>query len=386
MKRTPQEDASHSVLFDGFFHLPSATVLGHIEPELLPDVYILDRGDLERRKAKVGPAPPAVLLSEEDPEKLAVDSPGPRYRKQFALWLTRPNHPLTARVMVNRVWQGHFGQGIVSTANDFGRQGQRPSHPELLDWLAAEFVEQNWSLKSLHRVMMLSDAYQRDSRFTSAENSRIDPTNAYLWRMNRQRLEAEAVWDSIHAVAGNLNLKMGGRPIMPPLSKSELTALRIKDVWVTPSDPNEGLRRGVYILSRRNFMFPLFDKFDRPDPSASCPRRDMTTVAPQALWSLNNAMSYYQAQQFAARLVRENGLDPSSWIKAAWQIALARPPSAQEVTEALNFMKGLANDGPAKIEEGAHPKEFENQDPAQMHALAELCLTVLNLNEFAYID
>jgi hypothetical protein len=384
--RFPQKDGSHSVRFDGFFDVPAATVLGHIEPELLPDVFILDRGDIGRRKAKVGPALPAILMREDDPEKLTVDLSGPRYRKQFALWLTRPDHPLTARVMVNRVWQGHFGQGIVSTANDFGRQGQPPSHPELLDWLAAEFEEQGWSLKSLHRLIMLSEAYQRDSRFTSAENSKIDPTNVYLWRMNRQRLDAEAVWDSIHAVAGNLNLKMGGRPIMPPLSKSELTALRIKDVWVTPSDPTEGHRRGVYILSRRNFMFPLFDKFDRPDPAQSCPRRDMTTVAPQALWGLNNGMSYQQAQLFAARLVRENGLDPSSWIKAAWQIALARPPTTQELEESLNFMKGLASDSPAKSGGDALPKEFEKEDPAQMHALTELCLTILNLNEFEYID
>lgn len=384
--RVPQKDVSHSVRFDGFFDLPSATVLGHIEPELLPDVYVLERGDFGKYKSKVGPALPAVLLSDEDPEKLTVDSAAPRYRKQLALWLTRPDHPLTARVMVNRVWQGHFGQGIVSTTNDFGRQGQRPSHPELLDWLAHEFVEQDWSLKSLHRLIMLSDAYQRDSRFASPEDSKIDPGNVYLWRMNRQRLEAEAVWDSVHAVAGNLNLKMGGRPIMPPLSVSELTALRIKDVWVTPSDLNEGLRRGVYILSRRNFMFPLFDKFDRPDPSQSCPRRDMTTVAPQALWSLNNYMSYRQAQQFAARLVRDNGSDPSSWINAAWRIALARPPSTREVEEALSFMKGLANENPAKGGDDEQPKEFENHDPAQMHALTELCLTVLNLNEFVFID
>ena len=133
-------------------------------------------------------------------------------------------------------------------------------------------------------------------------------------------------------------------------------------------------------------MFPLFDKFDRPDPSQSCPRRDMTTVAPQALWSLNNYMSYRQAQQFAARLVRDYGSDPSSWISAAWRIALARSPSTQEVAEALKFMEGLAHDNSAKGTDDEQPKEFENHDPAQMHALTELCLTVLNLNEFVFID
>ena len=202
----------------------------------------------------------------------------------------------------------------------------------------------------------------------------------------RSRLEAEVIWDSIHAVAGNLNLKMGGRPIMPPISKSELTALRDKNAWVTPSDPDEAHRRGVYVLSRRNFMFPLFDKFDRPDPATSCPRRDMTTVAPQALWTLNNEVSYRQAQQFAARLVRQYGINPSAWVNAAWRLALARPPSAQEEQEGLSFMKSLYNQATSRNAGGTPPKEFENLDPAQVTALTELCLTVFNLNEFAYID
>ncbi|MFN8006372.1 MAG: DUF1553 domain-containing protein [Terriglobia bacterium] len=333
--RIPQKDGSHYVRFDAFFDLPSATVLGHLEPELLPNTYVLERGDLERHKMKVGPALPAILLSDDDPDKMESEAPGPRYRKQLALWLTRPDHPLTSRVFVNRVWQEHFGQGIVSTTNDFGRQGQRPSHPELLDWLATEFVEQNWSLKSLHRLIMLSDAYQRDSRFNSPEDAKIDPNNVYLWRMNRHRLEAETLWDTIQAVGGTLNLKMGGRPIMPPLSTAELTALRIKEVWVPPSDPAEANRRGVYIMSRRNFMFPMFDKFDRPDPATSCPRRDMTTVAPQALWSLNNDIAYRQARQFAARLLRDYGKDPSSWVNGAWQIACPAS-SLKETQEALN--------------------------------------------------
>ena len=204
----PREDASHRVRFDGFFDLPTATVLGHLDAEVIPDTHVLDRGDFGRNKNKVGPGVPAVLNDGSEPEEMLPEAGGARYRKRLALWLTRPDHPLTARVMVNRIWQGHFGQGIVGTTNDFGRQGQLPTHQELLDWLAAEFVAQGWSIKSMHRLIMLSNTYQMSSRFTDASNSRIDAENLYLWRMNRRRLEAEAIWDSIHAVAGTLSLKM----------------------------------------------------------------------------------------------------------------------------------------------------------------------------------
>jgi hypothetical protein len=176
------------------------------------------------------------------------------------------------------------------------------------------------------------------------------------------------MWDSIHAVSGTLNPKMTGRAVMPPLSPSELAALRVKPWWVTPADPSEGNRRAVYVLSRRNFSFPMFDKFDRPDTAASCPRREVTTVATQALWLLNNQTSYQQAQEFASRLVKQHGQNPSAWVDSAWSAALAREPSPTEKQEALALMEKLKDDN----------------DPAA--ALAQLCLTIFNLNEFAYVD
>jgi hypothetical protein len=288
--------------------------------------------------------------------------------------------------MVNRIWQGHFGRGLVATANDFGRQGQAPTHPELLDWLACEFVDQGWSLKTMHRLIMLSDTYQRDSQFTSADNSRLDPDNFFLWRMNRRRLEAETIWDAIHAVAGDLNPKMGGRPVMPPLSKAEINALRDKATWVVPADATEANRRGIYILSRRNFMFPLFDKFDRPDPAASCPRREMTTVAPQALWLLNNDMALTQAAQLAGRLVREQGLNSDKWIQTAWRLALTREPSAQELHEAGDLMEKLVRVGKDEDWSQGLPKELAQLDHARAGALVKFCLTLFNLNEFEYVD
>jgi hypothetical protein len=288
--------------------------------------------------------------------------------------------------MVNRIWQGHFGRGVVATSNDFGRQGQPPANQALLDWLAAEFVARGWSIKSLHRLIMLSNAYRMSSRFTDAENSRIDSDNLYLWRMNRRRLEAEAVWDSIHAVAGTLNLKMNGRPIMPPLSGSEMAALRVKPWWVPPGDPSEANRRAVYILSRRNFSFPMFDKFDRPDPAMSCPRREVTTVAPQALWTLNNQVSYDRAQHLAVRLLKASPDKPAAWVDTLWRIALVRGPSPRESEEALALLEKLAKQAREKTFKESLPPEMAAIEPAQARALIQLCLTVFNMNEFIFID
>ncbi len=380
----PLEDASHRVKYDGFFDVPTATVLGPLKPELVPDTYLLNRGELTLKRQVVQPGLPAALRDDTVPDSLAMGSYGPRRRRQLALWLTRPNHPLTARVMVNRIWQGHFGQGMVRTANDFGRQGDRPSHPELLDWLATEFVDRGWSIKSMHRLIMLSEAYKRDSRFTTARHRQRDPENRFLWRMNRRRLEGEAVWDSIHAVAGNLNLKMGGRPAIPPLSKVEMSSLRIKPWWAVSEDPAAGKRRGIYILARRNFTFPMFDKFDVPNSSVSCSGREVTTVAPQALWSLNNDVSFRQARVLADRLVREAGASPADQVDLAWRLALVRLPSAGEKQEALTLLGKLASsNGDQSSEPADEPVPSESR---QTEALTQLCLTMFNLSEFLYVD
>ncbi|MDE2755434.1 MAG: DUF1549 and DUF1553 domain-containing protein, partial [Acidobacteriota bacterium] len=380
----PLKDASHHVKYDGFFDVPSATVLGHLKPELVPDTYLLNRGELSLKREIVEPGLPAALRDDSVPDRLSMGPHGPRYRKHFALWLTRPTHPLTARVMVNRIWQGHFGQGLVRTSNDFGRQGDRPSHPELMDWLATEFVDRGWSVKSMHRLIMLSDAYRRDSRFASATHRQRDPDNRLLWRMNRRRLEGEAVWDSLHAVAGNLNPTMGGRPAIPPLSKVEMSSLRIKPWWAVSEDPAAGRRRGVYILARRNFTFPMFDKFDVPNSSVSCAGREVTTVAPQALWSLNNGASFRQARVLADRLVREAGANPDDQVDLAWRLVLARPPSAEERQEAITLLSRLASSNGSQASQASG----EDTEAATRHrdALTQLCLTMFNLSEFFYID
>ena len=376
-----------NITYDNFYDVPSATVLKDLPLELVPATYIYSRGDYKTPIAKVTPGLPNALLDNQDPSDLAMSPGGPRFRKQFALWLTKPDHPLTARVMVNRIWEGHFGAGIVSTENDFGRQGQPPSNPELLDWLATEFVQNGWSIKSLTRLIMLSNTYQMTSRYTSEANSRIDPENSYLWRMNRTRLEGEAIWDSIHTAAGDINFKMGGKPVMPPLTKPELMGIRELAEWVPPADPTEANRRGIYILIRRDFPYPLFDRYDMPENAESCPRRDVTTVAPQVLWTLNSQVSFNEAQQFADRLVKESGDNPALWIDRAWQIALARSPSSQEKAEALAMMAKLGKVPPVKRDGGnALPPELAKLGDARAEALTKLCLTIFNLDEFVYVD
>jgi mono/diheme cytochrome c family protein len=379
-----QANSTPNTPWDGLMEIPTATVLGHRNRALVPTVRLLNRGDLDRPRQKVGPDLPAVLRQATDYHKAL---PGPfGSRKQLALWLTRPNHPLTARVMVNRIWQHHFGRGIVATPNDFGRMGQPPTHPELLDWLALRFVRGGWRVKEMHRLIMLSRTYQMASAYPNADNSKKDPNNRYLWRMNRRRLEAEALWDFLHATAGTLNLKTGGRPVVPPLAEDELTALRERPNWTVSADPKEHTRRGLYILVRRNFRFPMFEVFDSPVNSVSSPRRSVTTVAPQALWLLNNRRAFRQAQEFAGRLVREAGDRPAAWVDRAWRIALGRPPSRQEKRDVLRLLDKLTASSAKARPLDRPPAALAKLPAARAAALAKLCLAVFNLNEFLFID
>ena len=332
---------------------PTATVLAH--SELPHEVRIALRGDYHNAGEKVAPGLPAVLAGN-------MDLPQPS-RKALALWLTQPDHPLTARVMVNRIWQWHFGRGIVATANDFGRQGELPTHPELLDWLATEFVARNWSIKSMHRLMMLSSAYRMSDAYDEA-NANVDAENRYLWRMNRTRLDAEEVRDAVLACAGTLNAKAGGPPVIPPLAADEVNALGDTTQWPATLDSAEALRRSVYMYVKRTFRLPILEMFDEPDTSLSCSRRDVTNVAPQALVLLNNEFVTARAREFAARLRKLGGDDPAAWVDGGWQIALGRPPSSAEHARALAML----------------------EVPDKNRALAGFCLMLFNLNEFIYVD
>ena len=379
----PQRAAGqYAVDYVGLMHIPTATVLARQHPELIRPIHVLERGELARPMARSQPALPVSLAAATG---VASELQRPfGARRDFALWLTRADHPLTSRVFVNRVWQWHFGRGIVATPNDFGHMGQPPTHPELLDWLAKEFVADGWNVKNLHRRIMNSAAYRRSSRFGDESHFRQDPQNELLWRMDRRRLEAEALWDAVHAAAGTLNLEMGGRPVVPPLAADEIASLREKWHWVVSRDPAQHHRRGIYILVRRNFKFPMFEVFDTPVTSVSCPTRDVTTVAPQALWGLNNQSVFRQAVQMAGRVVKEAGAETPAQIERIWKVALGRDPTAAEILSARELLQSLTSVEGTPLTDV--PAALQTLPPHRARALAKLCLAVFNLSEFAFVD
>lgn len=340
--------------------LPTAMAITEKGREAMPS-YFLYRGSPGSKGSLMKPGVIAVA-SQADwqfPEPPAGATTTWR-RRGLAAWIASPENPLTARVMVNRIWQHHFGEGIVRTPNNFGKMGERPTHPEMLDWLATEFVKQNWSVKAMHRLLMNSETYQRASDDVAA-NLEIDGENRYFWRMPRQRLEAEGIRDSMMAAAGNLDLLVGGSAVHPYIDPA-LFQSSSKRTWVGKPDTDpETWRRSVYVFSKRSIPLPMLEVFDKPDSVGSCARRNRSTIAPQALILMNNSFVLLEAEIFAGRLRREAGNDPAAQANLAFQLALSRPPSHSESERAVTFIRGDAK------------------------ALVDFCQTILNLNEFAYI-
>jgi hypothetical protein len=297
-------------------------------------------------------------------------------RAQLARWLVSPQNPLPARVIANRVWQWHFGQALASTPNDLGTQGVPPSHPELLDWLASELISNMWSMKKLHRLIVLSSTY-RQSAVRDAKAGAVDPQNRLLAGFSRRRLEAEAVWDHLHAAAGTLDRKSFGAPFVPKLSSEELRGVydiegKPENKWPVTVDQN---RRAIYILSRRSFRFPFFEAFDPPNTAVSCPIRQTTTVPTQALTLLNNRIVGEQARMMAQRLTRESGNDVEKFVRQAWLLVYSRTVSENELKLALNFIAAAED---AKTKAG--------KTDARSAALVEFCMGVMNTTEFIYTN
>ena len=336
----------------------------------VPETHVLLRGNASTPGQKVSPKFLSVLGGEE-PEHRPRTSPDATngLRRALADWIASPNNPLTARVVVNRIWQHHFGRGIVATPDDFGKTGVAPTHPELLDWLASEFVEHGWSMKHLHRLIMTSRAYQMSSRATNEKAMALDPGNTLLWRQNMRRLEAEAIRDSVLAVSGKLNLTSGGPSIYPQLAKSVLaTQSRPGDGW-GKSDDMERSRRSVYIFVKRTLPVPLMEAFDAPNSAQPAGERAITTVAPQALMLLNGQFVQEQAAALAERVMKESPTEDAR-IDTAFRIVLQRPPTDDERQIANRMLAG----------------QRELSKDSEQIALRSLCLTLLNLNEFVYID
>ena len=312
-----------------------ANLLAHTEP--VYDTHILVHGDFKNKGEKVGPGfPMAVGGSAPEIAEPETNYFIPRRRKALAEWLTSPDHPLTARVMVNRIWQGHFGKAIVGTANDFGRQGEPPLNRDLLDWLSVEFREQGWSMKHIHRLILQSEYYRQ--------------------KRTPLRMDAESLRDAVLAATGKLNAKMFGPAVVPPLTREEREGgMRDMSQWPVSSDAAEHDRRSVYLFIKRSYRLPMMETFDAADPSASCARRETSTVAPQALTLMNSEWMNAQAARLAARLATEK--DP---VERVWRLTLGRSPSGIEKKRAQEFQ---ARSG-----------------------LPSLCLLLFNMNEFVYVD
>ncbi len=365
-----------------------------------PVTHILLRGSLLTPGPDALPAFVASLAGgEAAPALIAPPAKGSTTGRRTALanWIASPANPMTARVMVNRIWQHHFGRGIVGTPSDFGRNGDRPTHPELLDWLADKFVAEGWSLKKMHRLMLLSNTYQQSTQ-TNALNAKADPTNKLLWRMNRIRLEGESLRDSILTVSGRLNSASGGPGVYPKLSE-EVLATGSTHKWGTSSE-EDGRRRTIYVFNRRSLALPIVEAFDGPNMVDSCPRRSTTTIAPQALALFNGDFSREESRHFAERVAKEAGDDPTRQIAQAYQIALVRKPTPAQQTLALDFLQKQTRlhlgDGQASKPAGVRPvanapnqtnaPDVKTLKAAQQTALADLCHVLLNTNEFLYMD
>jgi len=326
-----------------------------------PDSYFLHRGNISQKGSKVSPGVLSVATEGEWKFPAPPEGAHTAYRRRgFADWLTSPDNPLTPRVAVNRIWMHHFGEGIVRTPSNFGRTGEKPTHPELLDWLATEFVAKGWSMKAMHRLIMNSRAYQQASEDIEA-NVKLDPDNRMLWRMPRRRVEAEAIRDSILAVSGTLNTKAGGPGVFPYIDPA-LFQSSSKRTWPgRPDTDTDTWRRSVYVFSKRSIPLPMLDIFDKPDSVAACGRRNRSTIAPQALILMNNSFVRLQARMFAERLQKDAAHDAAAQVRRAFELALSRKPSQSEEERALSFIR---NDS---------------------LGLVDLCQALFNLNEFVYM-
>ena len=297
-----------------------------------PVTRILERGDFMKPARAVEPGIPSVLDDPAAPFRIPQSNGHSSGRRlAFARWLVRPEHPLTARVIVNRVWHYHFGRGIVGTPDDFGSQGARPTHPQLLDWLAIWFTENGWSLKKLHRLLLVSGVY-RQSVALDPRKKELDPENYLFWRLEPRRLEAELIRDAMLATGGDLDLKLYGRPV--PVKQAA------DGQYVVDTEHPGRHRRSIYILNRRTTLVSFLEVFDLPQIDTNVPDRFESTVPLQSLSLMNNPFVLSAARRLAERLAREVPRNPRQRIERAFQIAFSRSPSDREIEMSLELLGG----------------------------------------------
>ena len=366
-----------------------------------PKTYLLENGSYDKPLEELPPHFPAILRRETTLNPPVIAPPNERSsgrRSELALWLTAADHPLTHRVWVNRVWQGHFGRGFVETANDFGVQTPKPQHAELFDWLTSEFIASGFSTKHLHRLIVLSATYRQRGEVRSAErgarsesrpadaaassNSALRVPCSTLAFFPRQRLSSERIRDAWLVASGNFNDTMFGAGVRPELPPNFGGAASWK-----VGDPPDRVRRSVYIYAKRNLPYPLMAAFDFPDMHEACGCRTKTTIAPQALMLLNSGLIVNAAKQLSSRSKDEAGsADPAARIGRAWQITFGRSPSDHEVQAAMKFTTAqqqiIADSDTTRAGESVHtPTDADTEA-----AFVDLCHALLNANEFLFVE
>ena len=332
------------------------------------ETFVLVRGNANVEGAKVEPAFPSVLSPPEPVIKTPTMAESSGRRTALANWIASEKNQLTARVMVNRIWQHHFGRGIVASSNNFGNIGDKPTHPELLDWLATRFMEGGWKLKAMHKLIMLSSTYRMSSQSSNKELA-ADPANNLYWRFNMRRLSSEELRDSVHAANGSLNLKMGGPSIYPIIPQEVLAGQSRPGSGWGNSPAEERARRAVYIFIKRSLVEPLMADFDFADVDSTCPVRFVTTQPTQALSLLNSEFMNRQAAVFADFLRKEAGDNANKQVELALTRITQRRPEQSEIDRGLGLIESLKKDG---VSEDVALKYF--------------CLAMFNLNEFLYLD
>jgi hypothetical protein len=334
------------------------------------ETFVFNRGNPHAKKELVSPGFPEIFET-PDPElpSIAADAKSSGRRSVLANWIASPENRLTSRVLVNRIWQHHFGRGLVRSTNNFGQLGDPPTHPELLDWLAGEFVRNGWRMKPLHRMIVLSNAYQMSCR-ADEQAARLDPLNNLYWRFDMRRLSAEELRDATYAVTGKLNLAMGGPGVYPEISAEVLAGQSQPGLGWGKSSPEEQARRSVYIHVKRSLITPLLSSFDFPETDSSCEARFVTTQPTQALAMLNGKFLHDRAAELADRLRSEAGYDMPAQVRLALELALQRPADENEVLRGLKLIESLKS----------------RHQLSNARAMDLYCLTVFNLNEFIYLD
>ncbi len=335
----------------------------------VPTTHVLDRGEWDKPGEVVEPGFPSVITGEQDPALIRLDPfkrwPTRSRRLALAQWITSTNNPMTARVMVNRLWDWHFGRGLVATPSDFGKLSGGASHPELIDWLARRFVDSKWSVKAMHRLMLNSATYRQSSRHLDPKAETTDPENTLLWHFRSRRLEAEAVRDAVLAVSGQLNPEQFGLPIFPPLPEGLAEEVKYdSSKWATQDGP-EGRKRSIYIYQQRTMTMPFMQTFDSVVCDASRDRRQASVTPLQALAMYNGRFANEKATDFATRVRKDSGESSVAQIQLTFKTALGREPATEEAERMQALMNSSAAGG---------------------DALARVCRVLLNANEFVYVE